>query len=116
MGHEGQWTDIFENPLNFSNWSPNQPDNFSNQQHCGWTNFDKVGDWDDIGCNYSGDRIHHYACQYGKTNDADKAYTRLGDGPRLFICLLCTVFVFSICFSSIYSNNYLQHQPYALHN
>ena len=110
MGHEGQWTDIFDNPLNYSNWSPNQPDNLSNQQHCGWINFEKVGNWDDIDCNYSGGHIHHYACQYGETNDADMPFVRLAD---LFICLLCTVFAFSICFYTLRDK---QHQPYALHN
>ena len=63
IGHEGEWTDTFDNPLNYSNWSPNQPDNLLNQQHCVWINFEKVGNWDDIDCNYSGGHIHHYACQ-----------------------------------------------------
>ena len=85
MGHEGHWTDIFGNSLNYFNWSSHQPDNLSNKQHCAWINFEKVGAWDDIDCNHSGGRIHHYACQYDNINDSGVAFVSTNDTNQFII-------------------------------
>ena len=85
MGHEGQWSDVFGHQLNFSNWSPNQPDNLSNRQHCGYTNYKQGGAWDDVDCNYSGPNIKHYVCQYDNSPGSSAAVVLTNDTNQFMI-------------------------------
>ncbi len=52
-GFEGSWRWISGLPSTYANWSPENPNNYSGQQHCGTDNWDSAGRWDDDYCWFS---------------------------------------------------------------
>ena len=58
-----QWTWIDGSPLDYSNWSPGQPDNYGvvGDEFCLEVNFGSSGKWNDAPCDYAG--IDYYLCQ-----------------------------------------------------
>ena len=47
-----QWTD--GTTYNYTNWSPNQPDNWQSLEDCGRIRSDYGNKWNDSGCGKSG--------------------------------------------------------------
>lgn len=67
---EGQWTWVTGETMNYTHWSPNQPDNWENNEHYG----EIIGsskNWNDVPedvRNANGDGIYGFICEYNSAS------------------------------------------------